>query len=115
MIALDKAEKNIANTTASLILVLIVALGAFLRFKGIGEGSASLIEAHAITDSETLGMAFRKLIHPPLYYALLHGWALLFDNSVVSLRCFSAFFGCLSIPLLYFITRDLTPPRGPEG
>lgn len=112
MIALDKAEKNIANTTASLILVLIVALGAFLRFKGIGEGSASLIEAHAITDSETLGMAFRKLIHPPLYYALLHGWALLFDDSVVSLRCFSAFFGCLSIPLLYFITRDLTRHQG---
>ena len=60
---LEKEEKLLSDGKAFLILALILAAGSVLRFKGIGEGSASLIEAHAITDSQSLGMAFRKLEH----------------------------------------------------
>ncbi len=40
-------------------------------------------------------------VHPPLYYLLLKGWAVLFGGSLFSIRFFSLFFGILTIFALY--------------
>ncbi len=46
-------------------------------------------------------------IHPPLYYALLHGWAQAFGLNPLSLRGFSVLVSLPAIPLAYALGRDL--------
>lgn len=50
-------------------------------------------------------------IHPPLYYALLHGWTLLFGAGPVALRLPSVIFGTLAIPAVYLAGQRLFGSR----
>ena len=50
-------------------------------------------------------------IHPPLYYALLHGWAALLGPGPTALRLFSVAVGVLTIPLLFLIARRMLSGR----
>ena len=50
-------------------------------------------------------------IHPPLYYALLHGWAALLGTGPTALRLFSVAVGILTIPLLYLVARRMLSAR----
>ena len=50
-------------------------------------------------------------IHPPLYYALLHGWAALLGTGPTALRLFSVAVGVLTIPLLYLVARRMLSAR----
>ena len=51
-------------------------------------------------------------IHPPLYYALLHGWTLLAGTRPVALRLFSVAAGTLTIPAIYVAGRQMLGRRG---
>ena len=46
-------------------------------------------------------------IHPPLYYALLHGWTGLLGAGPVALRLFSVIVGLLAVPAIYVTGRRL--------
>ncbi len=50
-------------------------------------------------------------IHPPLYYALLHGWTALLGTGPTALRLLSVVIGVLTIPLLYLVARRLLATR----
>src|SRR5512135_228648 len=50
-------------------------------------------------------------IHPPLYYALLHGWIRLFGAGPVALRLLSVIFGVLTIPAIYLAGRQMIGRR----
>lgn len=51
-------------------------------------------------------------IHPPLYYALLHGWTALFGStSPVVLRTLSVLLGAATVPSLFWLGRTLFPQR----
>ncbi|MDH7487607.1 MAG: glycosyltransferase family 39 protein [Anaerolineae bacterium] len=50
-------------------------------------------------------------IHPPLYYALLHGWIGLFGPSPVAVRLLSVAIGALTVPLAYAAGRFLGGSR----
>ena len=50
-------------------------------------------------------------IHPPLYYALLHGWIGLFGASPVAVRLLSVTIGVLTVPLAYAVGRFLGGSR----
>ncbi len=51
-------------------------------------------------------------IHPPLYYALLHGWLLAFQSAQPAvLRLFSVFIGALALPLFAWLAHTLFPAR----
>ncbi len=50
-------------------------------------------------------------IHPPLYYALLHGWTGIFGMSPVALRLMSVAVGLLTLPLAYRLGMELWGPR----
>jgi 4-amino-4-deoxy-L-arabinose transferase-like glycosyltransferase len=50
-------------------------------------------------------------IHPPLYYALLHGWTLLLGTAPVVLRLLSIFAGVLTIPTIHLVGRRLLGAR----
>jgi 4-amino-4-deoxy-L-arabinose transferase-like glycosyltransferase len=50
-------------------------------------------------------------IHPPLYYALLHGWITLVGARPESLRLFSVMIGTLTVALIYAVARRLGGER----
>jgi len=50
-------------------------------------------------------------IHPPLYYALLHGWIHLFGPSPVAVRLLSVTIGVITVPLAYLAGRLLANQR----
>lgn len=92
------------------LTVLIVLLGFFWRFVGLGKESiwldeaTSLIIARMDLYSEVAWAAAD--IHPPLYYFALHGW-LPAGETEFSLRALSAAFGVLAIVILYALGREL--------
>jgi outer membrane biosynthesis protein TonB len=45
--------------------------------------------------------------HPPLYYALLHGWMRLVGDSEFAVRTLSALFGTLTVPVIYRLARRI--------
>ena len=87
-------------------LVLIVALGAGLRFWAIGAKTIWLDEAFSIwvaqhSVPEIVQWLVRIDQHPPLYYMLLHYWIDAFGDLQGAVRAFSAVCGTLAIPLFY--------------
>ncbi|TAE22836.1 MAG: hypothetical protein EAZ92_15325 [Candidatus Kapaibacterium sp.] len=50
-------------------------------------------------------------VHPPVYYILLHCWAMLFGTSEAGLRGFSLFCGVLAVPLMYLLGKRVWNPR----
>src|SRR4030067_1212802 len=51
-------------------------------------------------------------VHPPLYYAVLHFWQLIFGSSVVSIRGMSAIFFIGSSLLVYYFSKKLFKSKG---
>jgi mannosyltransferase len=49
--------------------------------------------------------ALRRDGHPPLYYALLHGWISLFGTSDAAVRSLSVLFGVLAVGLVFVVAR----------
>lgn len=84
------------------ILLLILALGSFLRVYQLGTESLWLDESLSIKES---AMSWRGIAedtyHPPLYFIILRFWINLFGTSEVTLRSLSAIFGIISILLIY--------------
>jgi mannosyltransferase len=97
--------------------LVIIALGAALRFSTLGLQSYSLDEAvtvdllrhslsgmvAAIPDSEAT---------PPLYYIIAWGWSRLFGTGEIALRALSALLGTAAIPVTYSAARLLISRRG---
>lgn len=50
-------------------------------------------------------------VHPPLYYALLHYWLMLFGRSEFAIRFLSVGIGLLVVVLTYALARRLVGPR----
>ncbi len=50
-------------------------------------------------------------IHPPLYYALLHLWIVVWGPGPLALRTLSVLLGLLAIPIAYLVGRELAGPR----
>jgi mannosyltransferase len=102
-----------ARTSVGL-LVLVLWLGFFWRFAGLGKESiwldevTSLLIARMDLRSEVAWAAAD--IHPPLYYFALHGW-LLSGETEFALRALSALLGVLAIVILYALARELFGPH----
>ena len=106
-----------------ILLFLIILLGTFLRFYHIGKESFWLDEsATALTLKKySIGEIFHNTVVKgqilpgyydsnldlPPYYILIKIWSNLFGVSEVSLRSFSALFGFLAIPVIYFLSKEL--------
>ncbi|MCP6726704.1 MAG: glycosyltransferase family 39 protein [Patescibacteria group bacterium] len=69
--------------------------------------SALLIQQEFSEMMERIGQD----VHPPLYYILLRPWADVFENSLLSLRLFSLFFGLLSIIGTYILAQEIFRKR----
>jgi mannosyltransferase len=94
-----------------LILLLILALAAFLRFYRIGaqslwndEGTSAAL---ALRDLATITESAGRDIHPPLYYWLLHFWVNGFGASELALRSLSALLGIALVGLVFLTGESL--------
>jgi len=97
------------------LLLLLILLGFALRVLRLDlqplwwdEGYSVWFATHSV--SQMAGLTAQD-IHPPLYYALLHGWIGLWGAGPVALRLFSAWVGVLAIPAIYLAGRRLLGPR----
>jgi uncharacterized membrane protein len=94
------------------LLVMVIALGAVLRFSLLSQESLWLDEAHSlwVASKGSLAEVFatlRRDANPPLYFVLLHGWTRLVPPTEAGARLFSAIFGTISIALVYAFGRAL--------
>ena len=94
-----------------ILLLLVIAVGGFLRFYQLGFESVWLDESHSVRVANlSLSAAVRTAAagqHTPLYFGLLHFWIRIFGDGELALRSLSAMFGIASIPLIYLVGSTL--------
>lgn len=90
------------------VFVAVILLSIIVRIFGItkasiwhDEGFSAML---ASRDWVGIWQGSARDVHPPLYYELLHGWSLVFGNSVLALRSLSAACGVIVVALGYLIT-----------
>lgn len=89
-----------------LLLLIILALGLFLRVYDLADESIwqderySLDVAH-LTPVEYVETRILGDVHPPLYYFMLHYWIAQFGESEFSIRLLSVVFSVLGIAVIY--------------
>jgi asparagine N-glycosylation enzyme membrane subunit Stt3 len=93
-----------------------VVLGFVLRIYRIGNEGLWIDEAFSVWLARhplaaMVGWVSRVDQHPPLYYALLHGWIRLVGDGEAGVRIFSALCGALTIPVVYLLGRRLVDER----
>lgn len=104
---------TVRNTSTLFIVVIAVAMVAALLLRWVDLASQSLWadEGHTLWMSRfsprDLLSALKWDISAPLYFVLLHYWTNLLGDSEFSLRSLSALFATLSIPLLFFVAREI--------
>lgn len=94
--------------TPLLILGLAFGLRLYrLDFQSLwwDEGHSIFVAAHPIADIPTLPAMD---VHPPAYFALLHGWQIVAGHSEFALRYLSLIFSLLTVALLWRLTGTLS-------
>ncbi len=98
-----------------LLLALLLALASFLRALRLGWQPLWWDEGYSVWfATNPIGMMLAQTardIHPPLYYALLHGWIALVGARPEALRLFSVMVGALAVALMYAVGRWLGGER----
>jgi len=107
----EKIAKN-KNKVVAVILFLIIALGAIIRF------SVSIKERDFWYDEAFTGILLKAPfsemnqmifddVHPPLYYWLAKPWAAIFNYSPIGIRSFSAVLGLILIFSVFWIVKEM--------
>jgi hypothetical protein len=100
-------------TPETLGLALVIAAGVVLRF--VASSDLWLDEALSVNIADLplgdLPDALRQDGHPPLYYALLHGWMAVVGDSDVAVRALSGVLAVVALPLIWLVGRRLGGPR----
>jgi mannosyltransferase len=105
--------KIISNKRQVAVLLLVVTLvGTFLRLYRLGSNSLWLDETVSVwfanrSLGDVLLVQPAADVHPPLYYLILSLWIKAFGSEEFQVRLLSAIFGIVSIPLLYFVVKNL--------
>lgn len=98
-----------------LALLAIVAVGVLLRLHGLTRTSLWLDEGFSVQIAVLERERFLELLmsdtHPPLYYAALIGWTLLFGAGEHAMRLLGVVIGVLTLPVVFAIGRLLAGPR----
>jgi mannosyltransferase len=99
-----------------IVLLLIVALGLFLRIYRIDHLSlwsdeAFSVEVSRLSVNMMNGMLVRAFSHPPLSFYALHAWFMVFGFGDVQARLLSVAFGALAIVMIYLLARYMFDRR----
>ncbi|MFZ2545241.1 MAG: glycosyltransferase family 39 protein [Candidatus Saccharimonadales bacterium] len=91
------------------IIVVCILIFTYLTLPNVVTASAYFDEGYSayLANLDLWSMAkYTALdVHPPLYYAVLHFWQMLFGNGVAELRLLSIVFGWLAIIFGFLIVR----------
>ena len=89
------------------LAVVALAIGLFTRF--VTRSSLWLDEALSVNIAQLplgeMTEALKHDGHPPLYYAILHGWMNVFGSGDVAVRGLSGLFGIATLPLVWMLGR----------
>ena len=103
------------NLCATGVVFLLIFLGLGLRLARLSfqplwwdEGYSVWFATQPLSQMAALTA---QDIHPPFYYALLHGWAALLGTSPAALRLLSVVVDVLTIPLLFLVARRMLSAR----
>ena len=104
-----KTIRSRSNLLMVLLLLAFFALWLWQLGRPALSGDESFVAAFA---PQSIGSIFQRLNsdepHPPLYYALMHGWSALFGTRPeFNVRLSSLFLGLLLLSLMYRVARDL--------
>ncbi|MGE5262200.1 MAG: glycosyltransferase family 39 protein [Acidobacteriota bacterium] len=98
-----------------ILLIVIVLIGAALRVVRLNLQPLWWDEGYSLffatRDFATMLARTAVDIHPPLYYAVLQAWMVLFGKSDVTVRLLSVVIGVAAIPLVYALTHKLSGSR----
>jgi uncharacterized membrane protein len=99
-------------------IVLLTALGAVLRFIGIGHQGFWYDESYTASlvrydPGRMLGQLPHLESTPPLYYCVAWGWVRVFGDGSAGLKSLSALCGVLTIPVVYACASKLHLHRRP--
>jgi uncharacterized membrane protein len=94
-----------------LLLIALTFFAAWLRFHGLKGHGLWLDEASSVLFARMAAAKFWKIMwrqegNMLLYYLLLRGWVHVGDTEFL-LRIPSVFFGVISVPMIYYLGRDL--------
>ena len=110
------ANAGLYAAPALLAVAALTALGAVLRFWGLGhqgfwydEGDTALLVHLSL--GKMLGLLPQSESTPPLYYVAAWVWAHLFGDQEAGLRSLSAVAGVLVVPVAYAAAARLISPR----
>ena len=105
-------------------LILLTALGAFLRFWRLGYQAYWTDEGYtAIRTRDSFSLLLGQLRDqgfPPGWYLLIRWWRIILQQFMPAgdafgpqyLRLVPAFFGALTVPAMYFLARQFTDRKG---
>ena len=98
------------RTVALLTLAGFILRATRLSFQPLwwDEGYSVWFATHTLP--EMVALTARD-IHPPLYYALLHLWIMMWGPGPLALRAMSVVIGVLMVPITYLVGRELAGPR----
>lgn len=109
MITTDPAPTTSKSSTMIAVVLIIICIGAFLRFYNLSTESYWFDEivmlkvtatSQGVADTLALGRA-------PLLVLLGYTWTQWFGNSEVAVRVLPAIFGTLLLPVMFYIGRQL--------
>ena len=103
---LDNIFRKLTSPIAALVVVICSTIGGLvLRWIELGKASLWFDEGYTAWAISLPMRGIVKVISvdtaPPLYYLLLHGWAMLYGRSEIALRSMSAFMA--SVGLIFFL------------
>lgn len=108
--------KNMSRRTALIVLLLIVLFGVGLRAWQLTSRSLWFDEAFSWRLSQfplaEMIMRTAQDVHPPLYYAVLKGWTVIFGSSLLGLRSFSVVLAGATIAAGYLLVSYALASRG---
>jgi hypothetical protein len=107
---------------ACILLLIAIALGAWLRFAGIGAREMSADEgaswAAAVTPNLVQVVRIQAALNPgklAVYEVVLHGWMVLVGDRLGAMRALSAMLDTLNIVAVFALARELLDVRSSEG
>ena len=115
--------KSIAGSSKFLtnhwiLIILVLSIGTFLRFKGLTVQSLWLDEIITMNISnpglslaEVLDGVKRIELHPPFHYVAIHYWSKLIAYNDFAARLFSALGGVIGIIAMYALGREICNRR----
>jgi|GEM_PF-3376535 len=107
----------LTNKSLSILLILVLSMGAVIRFIHLGEQSLWLdevmfVEAATLeTAEDVISYMTNRDFHPPVYAFLLRGWIGIWGDTDLSVRLLPMMFGLLTVLLTFFLGTSLTQNR----